>query len=147
MLRLAILTDIDRDNRAYYRAYYRLGIAPATVGGPDDAAKTLMIASRSKTGDIDVGGFRIAAVIASTLAPRPLLPWLMDPSDLASTDPAEDSMRQDMVRSARQAGWAELAQIMESFPPAVMEQEDVPVLLASAAGHMWGTPDCSPTAL
>ena len=51
-------------------------------------------------GDIDVDGFRIAAVIASTLAPRPLLPWLMAPSDLASTDPAEDSMRQDMVRSA-----------------------------------------------
>lgn len=87
-------------------------------------------------GDIDVGGFRIAAVIASTLAPRPLLPWLMDPTDLVSTDPAEESMRQDMVRSARRAGWTDLAQTLESFPPAVMEQEDVPVQLPSAASHM-----------
>ena len=45
ILRLAILTDVEKD----HRAHYRVGVAPAGVGAAVDDAKTMMIALRSNT--------------------------------------------------------------------------------------------------
>lgn len=45
VLRLAILTDVDNQNRAHYR----VGIAPAQAGPVADESQTLMIAVRSNT--------------------------------------------------------------------------------------------------
>ena len=43
-----------------------------------------------------------------------------------------------MVRSARLRGWTELALALESLPPAVIEQEDVSVLLPDVTGRTSG---------
>lgn len=45
ILRVALITDVDKD----HRAYYRVGIAPADAGPVTDATETLMIAVRSNT--------------------------------------------------------------------------------------------------
>jgi hypothetical protein len=45
ILRVAIITDVDKG----HRAYYRVGIAPAEAGPVTDATETLMIAVRSNT--------------------------------------------------------------------------------------------------
>ncbi|WP_167285098.1 Wadjet anti-phage system protein JetD domain-containing protein [Marilutibacter alkalisoli] len=79
-------------------------------------------------GDIDEGGFRIAASLASVAADagRPLLPWLMSPSDLATrpegcTPPTPATLRR-MQHWARRAGWASLASGLE-LDPLELEQE------------------------
>lgn len=96
VLRLAILTDIDRD----HRAYYRLGIAPAAVGGADEAAKTVMIASRSKTmmpqdtTNLDVfmaaftqhGRFRLGVGSASNGPHMPFAPIELAPIELTRVE-------------------------------------------------------------
>lgn len=82
-------------------------------------------------GDIDAGGFRIAACIAQTLAPRQLLPWMMDPTKVAC-DPAEIDERKSMEQSARRAGWADLASLIASAEPGTLEQEDIPIILPTA---------------
>lgn len=45
ILRMAVITDVDKN----HRAYYRVGIAPADTGPVTDATETLMIAVRSNT--------------------------------------------------------------------------------------------------
>jgi hypothetical protein len=78
-------------------------------------------------GDIDVGGFRIAATVASVMLPRVLHPWQMDSRNTVggvATSPAE---RSQMARSARLAGWGSLADHLGSDASTLIEQEGIPV--------------------
>ncbi|HLL18346.1 MAG TPA: Wadjet anti-phage system protein JetD domain-containing protein, partial [Rubrivivax sp.] len=79
-------------------------------------------------GDIDQGGFRIAAYIKEKcLGDRPYLPWLMDTASLQGpTTPASDAVSNAMARSAAKAGWVALGQSMQPF---CIEQEGVEVAL------------------
>ncbi len=85
-------------------------------------------------GDFDEGGFRIASVIALTIAPRGLRPWLMDPRLLVRTDPSTKAIRSRMAYGARRARWEELAAVIESIEPCTMEQEDQDVVLPTKHG-------------
>ncbi|MCK6231493.1 Wadjet anti-phage system protein JetD domain-containing protein [Stenotrophomonas indicatrix] len=64
-------------------------------------------------GDIDAGGFRIAARIREIVpATHQLLPWLMDPRELPHSienQEAEPATKSAMVRHAMRAGWPDLA--------------------------------------
>lgn len=80
-------------------------------------------------GDIDLGGFRIAANVASLVraAGRELKPWLMNPSELAAigyelemTD--ENRNISAMQRWCREAGWDVIADELANTPGSV-EQE------------------------
>ncbi|WP_052773061.1 Wadjet anti-phage system protein JetD domain-containing protein [Luteimonas sp. FCS-9] len=80
-------------------------------------------------GDIDEGGFRIAATLAATLreAGRTLLPWLMSPDELASADIAAArtptaTQQGAMLRWAQAAGWPDVAHAL-SARPLLLEQE------------------------
>ncbi|MFB9067702.1 Wadjet anti-phage system protein JetD domain-containing protein [Pseudofulvimonas gallinarii] len=85
-------------------------------------------------GDIDEGGFRIAAVLAQTATTvgRTLEPWLMSPADLPETVRAGASVpstatRNAMQHWARRAGWEELAAtLIEQC--VVCEQEALPAI-------------------
>ena len=81
-------------------------------------------------GDIDEGGFRIAATLATTAieAGRHLRPWLMSPSALpagivqaATPSPAQLAQ---MLRWARKTGWDEVAAELEQSPVRI-EQEAI----------------------
>ena len=74
-------------------------------------------------GDIDEGGFRIAAVLASTAAGsgRRLRPWCMSPSALpddvvSSAQEPDRATLARMQRWARRTGWDEVADDLESRP-------------------------------
>lgn len=80
-------------------------------------------------GDIDCGGFRIAALIRRRCIPddRRYLPWLMDASRIGGKlKPVPESTRQMMAEWAARTGWTELAGRIE---PVVWEQEGVAVRL------------------
>lgn len=80
-------------------------------------------------GDIDQGGFRIAAHIRRKCIERhAFLPWLMDAGDLDQAPCAEttDAIRDSMSRHALDAGWTALSQ---RLLPRTIEQEGVPVRL------------------
>lgn len=82
-------------------------------------------------GDIDQGGFRIAAKIRiACMGERLFHPWLMDARQVLATarQQVPSSTRQAMVRSAVAAGWLELAETMVGE---VIEQESIPVALPS----------------
>lgn len=77
-------------------------------------------------GDIDSGGFRIAARLREVVPrSRQFLPWLMDPRSLPAgveAQPSDPGTMTTMVRSANRAGWAELAQ---KLGPTCVEQEAI----------------------
>lgn len=80
-------------------------------------------------GDIDEGGFRIAAVIAAEAAAsgRSLLPWAMSPEDLppslrAGRPRAEPGVLSRMKANAIKAGWPEVAESLAHFQ-ILFEQE------------------------
>lgn len=79
-------------------------------------------------GDIDQGGFRIAAFIKKEcLLERPFLPWLMDASLIpAPSLPTSEAVRGAMAALAVKAGWTKLA---ETIRPVCMEQEGIQVAL------------------
>jgi hypothetical protein len=89
-------------------------------------------------GDIDEGGFRIAALLAATAGEvgRVLQPWCMSPASLpdavrqhAATPPP--AQLAGMLRWARRAGWPGVAKELEQRP-LVLEQESLDALLPSA---------------
>lgn len=90
-------------------------------------------------GDIDVGGFRIAAKVADAIYPRRLRPWLMDSRslrDIERTVPASLAERGQMARNAARAGWGDLAEHLASQESLLLEQEAVPVCFpAYASSH------------
>lgn len=80
-------------------------------------------------GDIDRGGFRIAAKIASCVpAGRVYLPWKMDARsiDSALVTQAAPAVQKEMARYARNAGWGDLA---AGLPALTCEQEALAVAL------------------
>ena len=88
-------------------------------------------------GDIDEGGFRIAAVLAETVTAsgHRLQPWQMSPADLLpipgndASVPAPDVL-QAMCRWAERAGWAGVADALRA-QPLYLEQEALPARLPS----------------
>lgn len=88
-------------------------------------------------GDIDEGGFRIAAVLADTVTTsgHRLQPWQMSPADVLpipghdASVPAPDVL-QAMCRWAERAGWAGVAEALRAQPVHV-EQEALPARLPS----------------
>jgi hypothetical protein len=81
-------------------------------------------------GDIDEGGFRIAATLANvaTDAGRTLQPWLMSPKSIPATpkppkQPTNASLA-EMVRWAARAGWDEVGSELKTSPMQV-EQESI----------------------
>lgn len=86
--------------------------------------------SRFHWGDIDLGGFRIAAVFARA-ADSPLNLWSMDPSEFPSVT-ARKSLNSDekreIARIGEQWGWGRLAQNVTDDGRAI-EQEAVPLRL------------------
>ena len=92
-------------------------------------------------GDIDEGGFRIAAVLAELArgAGRTLQPWRMSPSTLLQPldDPAArqptPATLAAMQRWARRAGWDEVAEDL-ARQPMQLEQERLEIVLPMAGG-------------
>nr|WP_255493087.1 Wadjet anti-phage system protein JetD domain-containing protein [Luteimonas sp. RC10] len=80
-------------------------------------------------GDIDEGGFRIAATLAAAMREvgRAVRPWLMSPQDLAPAE-IEAARRPSaaqhaaMLRWAQAAGWPDVAQAL-TVRPLLLEQE------------------------
>ncbi len=84
-------------------------------------------------GDIDQGGFRIAAHLRSTCVHRHRFhPWLMDAGemDAAASCVTTEAIRNSMARHARDAGWEALTQRMLAR---TAEQEGIPIRLPTAA--------------
>jgi hypothetical protein len=113
---------------AWRQAYVRL-----LAGLPDDAAVY-------HWGDIDRGGFRIAARLAEAASDggRRLRPWLMAPDTLpaecraAGQCPAP-AVLATMCEWARRAGWPEVAAGLQRTP-LLLEQERLPPFLPWADG-------------
>lgn len=81
-------------------------------------------------GDIDEGGFRIAAVLSSTAAKegRNLLPWLMSPLALPvlpenAKQPTPTTLS-EMIRWASTAGWTQVSEDLRKVP-VLIEQESL----------------------
>jgi len=82
-------------------------------------------------GDIDEGGFRIAAVLAATAqsAGHRLLPWMMSPAELPpdvvkQAKTPTSSAQSAMLRWAERCGWSELA-VQLRQRPIQLEQESL----------------------
>lgn len=82
-------------------------------------------------GDIDEGGFRIAAVLAATAQAegRRLQPWMMSPADLpaalaAQADAPTASSLAAMLRAAERCGWNAVADQLRQ-QPIRLEQESL----------------------
>lgn len=83
-------------------------------------------------GDIDQGGFRIAAHLRNKcMRQHAFHPWLMDARqlDTATICEATEMVRNNMVRHAREAGWEDLSLHMLAR---TIEQEGIPVHLPTA---------------
>ena len=78
-------------------------------------------------GDIDVGGFRIAARLQEVAVPTGVLlqPWLMNATTQGCGKKVSDSVRDAMRAAAMRAGWSMLLEI----PALTLEQERVAVKL------------------
>lgn len=78
-------------------------------------------------GDIDVGGFRIAARVKEVALPEgaALQPWLMDLTWGAQGEDVSKAIGDAMRSAAIRAGWVEL----KDLPDKTLEQERVPISL------------------
>ncbi|CAN4280787.1 DUF2220 domain-containing protein [Pseudoxanthomonas sp. LjRoot125] len=78
-------------------------------------------------GDIDVGGFRIAARLQEVAVPTGVLlqPWLMNATTQGCGKKVSDSVRDAMRAAAMRAGWSMLLEM----PALTLEQERVAVKL------------------
>ena len=86
-------------------------------------------------GDIDQGGFRIAAHIKRKCIRRHAFhPWLMDAAQLDGTPFSEttETARANMAMHARDAGWEPLS---DRMLPRMIEQEGIPVRLPTSSGQ------------
>lgn len=126
---LVLLYSAGMPSPAWRRAYRHL-----LAGLPTEA-------SVFHWGDIDEGGFRIAAVVAAEAAAcgRTLLPWAMSPDDLsdeirATAGHAEPGVVARMQGSALRAGWPALADALARHP-LLLEQE---ALIPDRTFGPWG---------
>lgn len=112
------------------------GLAVYTGGMPSPAwvagfARLTATLSRSATfyhwGDIDVGGFRIAARIKDVALAdgASFQPWLMDASAHRGAKEVSAALCDSMRAAADRAGWSTLLDI----PPLTLEQEQIEVVL------------------
>lgn len=78
-------------------------------------------------GDIDVGGFRIAARLQEVAVPAgvSLQPWLMNATTQGSGKKVSDSVRDAMRAAATRTGWS----MLQEMPALTLEQERVEVKL------------------
>lgn len=88
-------------------------------------------------GDIDEGGFRIAAKIAEAAreAGFALRPWLMQPDDVPMpirrrTPPPSPAVLASMLRWAERAGWSDVAEALRREPVALEQEALDPALPA-----------------
>lgn len=82
-------------------------------------------------GDVDVGGFRIAAHVRRHVeSERGFFPWLMDVAGYSGSRKADPSASKQMSRLAKQAGWTHLEERVFDF---LIEQEHLAVTLPSSA--------------
>lgn len=105
---------------------FRSLYARVLAGMPEDAAIY-------HWGDIDEGGYRIAAVLAESArtAGRVLQPWLMSPDGLslaAPLPPVPAGKVHAMQRQAQRAGWNSVAEALAATP-ILLEQEAIPATL------------------
>ena len=87
-------------------------------------------------GDIDEGGFRIAAILAAVASEvgRRLQPWRMSPdvaADASAAATPSPATLAQMLRWARRAGWDELADALQRQPVEI-EQEAIAASLPPA---------------
>ncbi|WP_433853517.1 Wadjet anti-phage system protein JetD domain-containing protein [Stenotrophomonas nitritireducens] len=101
---------------------WRQAYARLLAGLPADAALY-------HWGDIDRGGFRIAAKLVETVrqSGRTLRPWLMTPEELpadivAAAEPPSPAVLDSMCDLARRVGWDEAASALQRTP-LLLEQE------------------------
>jgi hypothetical protein len=94
-------------------------------------------------GDIDEGGFRIAAVLAGAAreAGFALRPWLMSPFELApdvpgASTPAPASLAR-MCHWAERAGWGEVSEALQRHP-LQLEQESLDPRLPAGSDRVRG---------
>jgi hypothetical protein len=91
-------------------------------------------------GDIDEGGFRIAAVLAGDAreAGFTLGPWLMSPSELAPDIPGASApapaVLARMCRWAERAGWSEVSEALRHHPLQLEQESLDPRLPAGSVG-------------
>lgn len=115
------------------------GLLIYTAGMPSPAWRSLYrrvidalprSASIYHWGDIDEGGFRIAAVISRIArdSGRSLQPWLMSPdatpTHISVRAPPSKAVLHEMVRWASAAGWEDLARELQKTP-VMIEQEAI----------------------
>ena len=82
-------------------------------------------------GDVDVGGFRIAAHIRRHIeGERKFMPWLMEIGGQPWSNKANDGQSKEMARLAALAGWTAIA---DSPPGSLIEQELIAVRLPNLA--------------
>lgn len=114
--------------------------SPAWVAGFRHLTEKL---SQSATfyhwGDIDVGGFRIAARLREVAVSSDvsLQPWLMDATTHAGVKNVSDSIRDAMRAAAIGAGWS----MLQEMPALTLEQELVEVKLPVPARTQGKSPD------
>ena len=90
-------------------------------------------------GDIDLGGFRIAARLREVAVPEnvSLQPWLMDATPHVGGRNVSDSVRDAMRAAAIRAGWS----LFQEMPALTLEQELVEVKLPESATSQGKPPD------
>ncbi len=114
--------------------------SPAWVAGFRRLTDTL---SQSATfyhwGDIDVGGFRIAARLREVAVPEDasMQPWLMDATTLVGGRDVSDSIRDAMRSAAVSAGWS----MLQEMPAVTLEQELLEVKLPDTTRTKGKSPD------
>lgn len=97
-------------------------------------------------GDIDEGGFRIAATLSRIAhkSGRCLQPWLMSPSvappHISARVPPSKATLQEMVRWANSAGWSDLALELQKTPIR-LEQEAIDPSFPSDEASQPGCPN------
>jgi hypothetical protein len=91
-------------------------------------------------GDIDEGGFRIAAVraTAAQATGRRVQPWMMSPADLpaalaAQADAPMASSLDAMLRAAERCGWSALLDQLREQPIRLEQESLDPVLPVASA--------------
>ncbi|GAB3751281.1 Wadjet anti-phage system protein JetD domain-containing protein [Lysobacter olei] len=130
---------------SFHEAALQLGEQPGlllwTAGMPSPALRQLYALALDALpanavvyhwGDIDVGGYRIAALLADSAraADRQLQPWRMSPDDVSELppDPPSTSTVRAMQYHARRAGWEGVATALEQRP-LILEQEHLTAAL------------------
>jgi hypothetical protein len=99
--------------------------SPAWVSGFRSLTAELQTATFYHWGDVDLGGFRIAAHLREVALPAGVVlhPWLMHLTISGVGKPTSDGTRDAMRAAAARAGWESIGEL----PALTLEQENTPV--------------------